>query len=102
MSKAKNDVGLNPLGSQVLIRVDAAATKTPGGLLIPDAAQGKATEGTVVAVGSGNRTKNGDLIPLDVVPGDRIMFGKWTGTELTLGGNRLLIMKETDILGVLS
>ncbi len=75
--------------------------KTAGGIIIPDTAQEKPTEGEVLAVGSGVRDENGKLQPLDVTAGDRILFGKWSGTEVELDGEELLIMKESDIMGVL-
>jgi chaperonin GroES len=100
--KVNDNVGFRPIGNQVLIRAEANASKSAGGILIPDSAQGRPTEGVVLAVGQGSRNDKGELIPLDVKPGDKIMFGKFTGTELSLNGNRLLIMKETDILGILS
>ena len=84
----------------VLTRIDAEA-KTAGGIIIPDTAQKKPMEGEVVAVGSGARGEDGTLHPLDVKPGDRVLFGKWSGTEIKLDGEDLIIMKESDIMGVL-
>ncbi len=84
----------------VLTRIDAEE-KTAGGIIIPDTAKEKPQEGRVVAVGPGGRDENGKLIAIDVKVGDRVLFGKWSGTEVKLDGEELLIMKESDILGVL-
>ncbi|HLS19385.1 MAG TPA: co-chaperone GroES [Paracoccaceae bacterium] len=91
-----------PLHDRVLVRRIEEEEKTKGGLIIPDSAKEKPQEGEVVAVGAGARDEDGDRIPLDVKAGDRILFGKWSGTEIKLDGEELLIMKESDILGVLS
>ncbi|MCZ6744079.1 MAG: co-chaperone GroES [Alphaproteobacteria bacterium] len=90
-----------PLHDRVLVRRIEQDEKTTGGIIIPDTAQEKPTEGEVLAVGSGVRDENGELQPLDVKAGDRILFGKWSGTEVELDGEDLLIMKESDIMGVL-
>ncbi|MCH8092311.1 MAG: co-chaperone GroES [Proteobacteria bacterium] len=90
-----------PLHDRVLVRRIEQDEKTAGGIIIPDTAQEKPTEGEVLAVGSGVRDENGELQPLDVKAGDRILFGKWSGTEVELDGDELLIMKESDIMGVL-
>jgi chaperonin GroES len=90
-----------PLHDRVLVRRIEQDEKTSGGIIIPDTAQEKPTEGEVLAVGSGVRDENGELQPLDVKAGDRILFGKWSGTEVELDGDELLIMKESDIMGVL-
>ncbi len=90
-----------PLHDRVLVRRIEQDEKTTGGIIIPDTAQEKPTEGEVLAVGSGVRDENGKLQPLDVKAGDRILFGKWSGTEVELDGDELLIMKESDIMGVL-
>ena len=90
-----------PLHDRVLVRRIEQDEKTTGGIIIPDTAQEKPTEGEVLAVGSGVRDENGELQPLDVKAGDRILFGKWSGTEVELDGDELLIMKESDIMGVL-
>ncbi|MCH7635846.1 MAG: co-chaperone GroES [Proteobacteria bacterium] len=90
-----------PLHDRVLVRRIEQDEKTTGGIIIPDTAQEKPTEGEVLAVGSGVRDENGELQPLDVKAGDRILFGKWSGTEVELDGEELLIMKESDIMGVL-
>ena len=90
-----------PLHDRVLVRRIEQDEKTTGGIIIPDTAKEKPTEGEVLAVGSGVRDENGELQPLDVKAGDRILFGKWSGTEVELDGDELLIMKESDIMGVL-
>jgi len=89
-----------PLHDRVLIRRIEAKEKTPGGIIIPDTAQEKPQEGEVVAVGGGARGEDGTITPLDVKGGDKILFGKWSGTEVKLEGEDLIIMKESDILGV--
>ena len=91
-----------PLHDRVVIeRVDAEA-KTAGGIIIPDTAQEKPQEGRVIAVGPGGRDENGKLIPIELKVGDRILFGKWSGTEVKIEGEDLLIMKESDIMGVIA
>ena len=92
---------LRPLQDRVLIRRVESETKTAGGIFIPDTAQEKPMEGEVVAVGPGARDEAGTLHPLNVRAGDRVMFGKWSGTEVKLDGEDLMIMKEADIMGVL-
>ncbi len=89
-----------PLHDRVLVRRVEAEEKTAGGVIIPDTAKEKPQEGEVIAVGAGTRDETGKLVPLDVKAGDRILFGKWSGTEVRLDGEDLLIMKESDILGV--
>lgn len=91
-----------PLHDRVLVRRIESDEKTAGGLIIPDTAKEKPQEGEVIAVGQGARKDNGELIPMAVKAGDRILFGKWSGTEVKIGGEDLLIMKESDILGVLT
>ena len=91
-----------PLHDRVLVKRIEGEDKTKGGLIIPDNAKEKPQEGEVVAVGEGARKDSGELIPMSVKAGDRILFGKWSGTEVKLDGEELLIMKESDILGVLS
>jgi chaperonin GroES len=91
---------LRPLQDRVLIRRAEQEGKTSGGLIIPDSAQEKPMEGDVVAVGSGARDDGGKLHPLDVKTGDRVLFGKWSGTEIKIDGEDLIIMKESDIMGV--
>jgi chaperonin GroES len=94
-------MAFRPLGDRVLVRRVEEEEKTRGGIIIPDTAKEKPQEGEVIAVGPGARDENGKVQPLDVKVGDRILFGKWSGTEVKLGGEDLLIMKESDILGVL-
>jgi chaperonin GroES len=91
----------NPLHDRVVIRRIEEEGRSRGGVIIPDTAKEKPQQGEVVAVGPGARDKDGKLIPLDVKPGDRILFGKWSGTEVKIDGEELLIMKESDIMGVL-
>ena len=90
-----------PLHDRVVVRRLEAEEKTSGGIIIPDTAKEKPMEGEIVAAGPGARDEAGKLVPLDVKAGDRILFGKWSGTEVKLDGEDLLIMKESDILGVL-
>ena len=90
-----------PLHDRVVVRRIESEAKTAGGIIVPDTAKEKPQEGEVIAVGPGGRDEAGKLIPLDVKAGDRILFGKWSGTEVKLDGEDLLIMKESDILGVL-
>ncbi|MDW6021095.1 co-chaperone GroES [Mesorhizobium sp. BAC0120] len=90
-----------PLHDRILVRRVEAEEKTAGGIIIPDTAKEKPQEGEVVAVGPGGRDEAGQLQPLDVKPGDRILFGKWSGTEIRLDGEDLLIMKESDVMGVI-
>jgi chaperonin GroES len=94
-------MGFRPLHDRVLIRRVEAEEKTLGGIIIPDTAKEKPMEGEVVAVGPGARGEDGKLQPLDVKAGDRVLFGKWSGTEVKLDGEDLIIMKESDIMGVL-
>ena len=94
-------MGFRPLHDRVLVRRVEAEEKTAGGIIIPDSAKEKPAEGEVVAVGEGTRDDDGDRIPLDVKVGDRVLFGKWSGTEVKVGGEDLLIMKESDILGII-
>ncbi len=91
-----------PLHDRVVVkRIDAEA-KTKGGIIIPDTAKEKPQEGEIVAVGPGGRDENGKLIPIDIKAGDRVLFGKWSGTEVKIDGEELLIMKESDIMGVVA
>ena len=89
-----------PLHDRVLVRRIEAEEKTAGGIIIPDSAQEKPSEGEVVAVGAGLKDDNGKVSPLDVKAGDKILFGKWSGTEVKIDGEDMLIMKESDILGI--
>ncbi len=97
MAKTK----FRPLHDRVVVRRITALEKTKGGIIIPDSAQEKPSEGEVIAVGPGGRDESGKLIPIDVKVGDRVLFGKWSGTEVKIDGQDLLIMKESDIMGVL-
>ena len=90
-----------PLGDRVLVRRVEEEAKTKGGIIIPDTAKEKPQEGEVIAVGPGGRDEDGKATPLDVKVGDRILFGKWSGTEVKIDGEDLIIMKESDILGVI-
>ena len=90
-----------PLHDRVVVRRIEEDTKTAGGIIIPDTAKEKPMQGEVIAVGPGARDEAGKLVPLAVKKGDRVLFGKWSGTEVKIGGDEVLIMKESDILGVL-
>src|SRR5262245_19537680 len=98
MAKTK----FRPLHDRVVVRRLEADEKTKGGIIIPDTAKEKPSQGEIVAVGPGGRDEAGKLVPLGVKAGDRVLFGKWSGTEVKLDGEELLIMKEADIMGVLS
>ena len=89
-----------PLHDRVVVKALESEEKTKGGIIIPDTAQEKPQEGEVIAVGPGGRDEAGKLIPIDLKTGDRVLFGKWSGTEVKLDGEELLIMKESDIMGV--
>ena len=91
-----------PLHDRILVRRIEAEEKTAGGIIIPDTAREKPQEGEVIAAGPGARAENGQIQELDVKVGDRVLFGKWSGTEIRIGGEDLLIMKESDIMGVLT
>ena len=95
-------MAFKPLHDRVLVKRVQSDEKTKGGLIIPDTAKEKPAEGEIIAVGEGARKDSGELIPPSVKAGDRILFGKWSGTEVTLDGEELLIMKESDILGIIS
>ena len=95
-------MAFRPLGDRVLVKRVEEESKTKGGIIIPDTAKEKPQEGEVLAVGPGGRDEDGEYIQMDVKPGDRILFGKWSGTEVKLEGEDLIIMKESDVLGVLS
>jgi chaperonin GroES len=94
-------MSFRPLHDRVLVRRVEAEEKTAGGIIIPDSAKEKPAEGEIVSIGSGTRAENGTITPLDVKAGDRVLFGKWSGTEVKVNGEDLLIMKESDILGVI-
>jgi chaperonin GroES len=93
-------MAFRPLHDRVLVRRIEADSKTAGGIIIPDSAQEKPSEGEIVAVGTGARNEQGQVHPLEVKAGDRVLFGKWSGTEVKLDGEDLLIMKESDIMGI--
>ena len=95
-------MALKPLHDRVLVRRVESDEKTSGGLIIPDSAKEKPAEGVIVSAGEGARKDSGELIAMSVSEGDKILFGKWSGTEVTIDGEELLIMKESDILGTLS
>ena len=90
-----------PLHDRVVVRRVESEEKTAGGIIIPDTAKEKPMEGEVIAVGPGARNEKGELVALDVRAGDRILFGKWSGTEVKIGGEELLIMKESDVMGII-
>ncbi|MEX0341013.1 MAG: co-chaperone GroES [Erythrobacter sp.] len=94
-------MAFRPLHDRVLVRRIEAEEKTAGGIIIPDSAKEKPSEGEIVSVGEGARDDDGDRIPLDVKAGDRVLFGKWSGTEVKIDGEDLLIMKESDIMGII-
>ena len=94
-------MAFRPLHDRLLVRRVEAEEKTAGGIIIPDSAKEKPAEGEVVAVGAGSKAEDGKVTPLDVKAGDRVLFGKWSGTEVKLDGEDLLIMKESDILGII-
>jgi len=95
-------MALKPLHDRVLVRRTEGEEKTAGGLIIPDSAKEKPAEGVIVACGEGARKDSGELIDMAVKDGDRVLFGKWSGTEVSVDGEELLMMKESDILGILS
>jgi chaperonin GroES len=98
MAKTK----FRPLHDRVVVRRIEAQEKTKGGIIIPDTAQEKPQEGEIIAVGPGGRDEAGKLIPIDLKNGDRVLFGKWSGTEVKIDGEDLLIMKESDVMGVIA
>ena len=95
-------MGLRPLHDRVLVKRVDSDEKSPGGIIIPDTAQEKPSEGKIIAVGPGQRDERGEICPLDVKKGDRILFGKWSGSEVIIDGEEMLIMKESDVMGVLN
>ena len=95
-------MNFKPLHDRVLVKRVQSDEKTAGGIIIPDTAQEKQMEGEVLEVGSGSRNENGKLEPLDVKKGDKILFGKWSGTEVKMNGEEYLIMKESDIMGIIT
>jgi chaperonin GroES len=94
-------MNIRPLHDRVLVRRMEEEEVTPGGIIIPDTAKEKPMEGEILAAGSGAKDENGKTVPLDVKKGDRILFGKWSGTEVTVDGEELIIMRESDIMGVM-
>jgi chaperonin GroES len=90
-----------PLQDRVVVRRIQEEEKTPGGIIIPDTAKEKPSEGEVIAVGPGARNDKGEIVPVEVKAGDRVLFGKWSGTEVKIDGQELLIMKESDIMGII-
>jgi chaperonin GroES len=99
-TKEEVDMAFRPLHDRVVVKRLEGEEKTKGGIIIPDSAKEKPQEGKIVAVGPGARDESGKLVPLDVKAGDRILFGKWSGTEVKVDGDDLLIMKESDVLGI--
>lgn len=95
-------MGFKPLHDRIAVRRMEQDEKTAGGIIIPDTAQEKPSEGVVVSVGSGKRGEDGEIIALDVKAGDKVLFGKWSGTEIKVDGEDLLIMQESDIMGVIT
>jgi len=95
-------MNFRPLHDRVLVRRTEQEEKTAGGIIIPDTAKEKPQQGEVIAVGSGSRSDDGKVTPLDVKAGDRVLFGKWSGTEVKIDGEELLIMKESDIMGIMA
>ena len=93
---------IKPLADRVLVQPSSAETKTASGIIIPDSAQEKPQEGKVVAIGGGAKTEDGKIIPMDVKVGDKVLFGKWSGTEVKIDGKEYSIMKESDIMGISS
>ncbi|HBN49813.1 MAG: co-chaperone GroES [Thalassospira sp.] len=96
-----SNMKFRPLHDRVLVRRVESDTKTAGGIIIPDTAKEKPQEGEIIAVGSGVRKEDGSLVALDVKAGDKVLFGKWSGTEVKVDGEELLIMKESDIMGIM-
>jgi chaperonin GroES len=95
-------MNFKPLHDRIAIKPQASEEKTSGGIIIPDTAQEKPMQGEVVAVGSGARNQDGNIVPLEVKVGDTIMYGKWGGTEIKIVGNDLVIMKESDVIGIVT
>jgi chaperonin GroES len=100
LKKGTSTVNIRPLHDRVVVRRLDEDTKSPGGIVIPDTAKEKPIQGEVVAVGNGKILDNGETRPLDVKPGDKVLFGKYSGTEVKLGSEELLVMREEDIMGV--
>jgi len=104
MASNEEDIPMKfkPLQDRVVVRRIQEEEKTPGGIIIPDTAKEKPSEGEVIAVGPGARNDKGDIVPVEVKAGDRVLFGKWSGTEVKIDGQELLIMKESDIMGIIT
>src|SRR4029079_3938974 len=100
-AERKNPMKFRPLHDRVVVRRIESEAKTAGGIIIPDTAKEKPQEGEIIGVGPGARDESGKLVPLDVKVGDRILFGKWSGTEVKIDGEELLIMKESDVMGII-
>jgi len=100
-TESEYSMKFRPLHDRVVVRRIAGEDKTKGGIIIPDTVKEKPQEGEVVAVGSGGRDESGKVTPVELKPGERILFGKWSGTEVKIDGEELLIMKETDVMGVI-
>jgi chaperonin GroES len=98
----EENMAFRPLHDRILVRRVESEEKTKGGIIIPDTAQEKPSQGEIIAVGPGGRDESGKLIPIDIKAGDRVLFGKWSGTEVKIDGIEYLIMKESDIMGVLT
>lgn len=94
-------MALRPLHDRVLVKRIESEAKTAGGIILPDTAQEKPSEGEIIAVGTGTKAEDGSVTPLDVKAGDKVLFGKWSGTEVKVDGDDLLIMKESDIMGII-
>jgi chaperonin GroES len=101
LKKGETKVNIRPLHDRVIVRRLEEETKSPGGIVIPDTAKEKPIQGEVIAVGKGKLLENGDVRPLDVKPGDKVLFGKYSGTEVKLSGEEVLVMREEDIMGVI-
>jgi chaperonin GroES len=101
LKKGEIKVNIRPLHDRVIVRRLEEETKSPGGIVIPETAKEKPIQGEVIAVGKGKLLENGEVRPLDVKPGDRVLFGKYSGTEVKLGGEEVLVMREEDIMGVI-
>lgn len=99
---AKADIGIRPLHDRVLVRRTSEETKTAGGIIIPDTAKEKPARGEIVAAGKGRVTEDGKVTPLEVKVGDKVLFGKYSGSEIKLNGEELLMMKEEEILGIMN
>jgi len=102
MNKERSEMAFTPLHDRVVVRRVESDEKTSGGLIIPDSAKEKPAEGEVISIGAGARDDDGNRVAMDVKAGDKILFGKWSGTEITLEGDELLIMKESDIMGIIA